>query len=113
MPPHPVAAADGPTIADYLRQVAAIVRDVAVDVRAIEAPAEDQANVDRMTALLDQQADGMDALTPDLLAGNVEVLGTGPRAREIQSARAEAEALASSLGVTACAQGVQPSISSP
>ena len=109
-----VAAADGPTIADYLRQVAAIVRDVAVDVRAIEAPAEDQANVDRMTALLDQQADGMDALTPDLLAGNGGGTEHAPARREIQSARAEAEALASSLGVTACAQGVQPlSISSP
>ena len=106
-----VTAEDGPAIADYLGQVAAIARDMAVDVRAIEAPVEDQGSVDRMTALWDQQADGIDALTPDLLVGNVAVLQRGPTAREIQSAETEAEALASSLGVTACAQRVQPTFS--
>ena len=106
-----VTAADGATIADYLRQVAAIARDMAADVRAIEAPVEDQGSVDRMTALWDRQADGIDALTPDLLAGNLAVLQRGPSAREIQSAETEAEALASSLGVTACAQAVQPTFS--
>ena len=64
-----------------------------------------------MTALWDQQADGIDALSPDLLLGNLEVLEAGPPARKIQSARTEAEALASSLGVTACAQAVQPTVS--
>jgi hypothetical protein len=96
---------------DYFRQVGAIAHDLAEKVRAVEAPAEDQANIDRMTALIDEQGDGLDAVALAYLSG--DPAGYQSARQKINDAETEQDALASSLGVTACAQGVQPNVVPP
>jgi hypothetical protein len=92
--------------ADYVRQIGGIVREMSRRVRAIEAPTEDQSSIDRMTALWDQQADGADQIAFDLQVGDVAALQTA--LQQLDDPTTEGDALASSLGVTACAQTPTP-----
>jgi hypothetical protein len=93
--------------AGYLRRAGRIVRDMSEKVRVIEAPTEDQGSIDRMTALWDQQADGADNIANDLQTGNY--LDAQSAQEQVLNAETEADALATSLGVPACAQHPAPS----
>lgn len=62
-----------------------------------------------MTALWDQQADGADAAALALQTG--DIVGAQRAARQGKTAETEGDALATSLGVTACAQRPQITLS--
>ena len=64
-----------------------------------------------MTALWDQQADGADGVASNLEAGDFASAQSG--ADDVESATNEGDALASSLGVTACAQSPTANIAFP
>jgi hypothetical protein len=55
-----------------------------------------------MTGLWDQQADGVDALIAARQIG--DQAGAQDAAQQVESASSEGDAVANSLGVTACAQ---------
>jgi hypothetical protein len=92
----------------YLRQVSGITREAVGDIRAVPAPADDQANIDRMTLLVDQQADLIDETANSYVNG--DQAGADRVAQQIKAPVQEANTLAASLGVTACAQSVQPTL---
>jgi hypothetical protein len=102
-----IPASNDPNVyADYVRQIGRIARDMSKKVRAIEAPTEVQSNIDRMTALWDQQADQADEMAFALQIGDAAAFQTA--AQQVDDAATEGDAIASSLGVTACAQTPTP-----
>ncbi len=94
------------TRAQYLRQVSRIARDMGEKVRAVEAPPDDQGNIDRMTVLWDQQADGMDNIALDIESG--DEAGIKSAQQQVSATETEGDALAVALGVPACAQRPVP-----
>jgi hypothetical protein len=102
------ATADVNETASYLHQVATIARGMSEKVRAVPAPTEDQSSIDRMTALWDQQADEMDSAALDLQSG--DQAGFSNAQQQLDAAQTEGDALATSLGVTACAQKPVPTV---
>jgi hypothetical protein len=91
--------------ANYLHQVGGIVRDLAEQIRTVPAPVEEQGNIDRMTLLVDKQADLADQAANSILAG--DQAGLTRATKDALAAQREANTLAASLSVTACAQVVQ------
>ena len=89
-----------------LPQLAQTARSMAERVRAIDAPEEDQQTIDRMTGTWDQQADAADAAVSAYQSG--DPAGFQAAGQEITTAADEGDALAQSLGVTACAQSPTP-----
>jgi hypothetical protein len=98
-------ASDASTTANYLHQVSAIGRDMTEKVRAVDAPAEDQGSIDRMTLLWDEQTDGLDTAANAIVTGDQAGFATAQNTVEV--ATQEADTLAASLGVTSCAQSPQ------
>jgi hypothetical protein len=92
--------------ADFIRQVSRIQRGVSGKVRAIEAPTEDQGNIDRMTALWDQSADAADIMAIAVLGGDAATFQSAQQ--QVVAASSEGDSLATSLGATACAQTPTP-----
>jgi hypothetical protein len=85
----------GPSIAEE-------ARDLAADLRGLRAPEEDQSTIARMTGLLDEQSDGVDAAVVAVSQG--DQAGFRRSVQQVESASVEGDAVAESLGATACAQ---------
>jgi hypothetical protein len=102
------SASDVNALVYYLPQASRIARDTAQQIRAVPAPQEDQQAVDRMTGLWDQQADALDGAVAALQGGDSAALQQSLQQGE--TAAAEADQIANSLGATACAQTPVPGL---
>jgi hypothetical protein len=102
----PPTTPDVNLVANYLHEVSRVARDMGEKVRAIDAPADDQQSIDRMTSSWDQQADGIDNFALELQSG--DQAGAQTTQQQVDAAGAEGDEIARSLGVTACAQTPVP-----
>lgn len=85
-----------------------IVRRMAENVRAVEAPIEDQQTIDHMTGLWLEGADAVDSLVLALRQGETAEAQSIVRQITTSDKSAEVDELARSLGVTSCTQTPRP-----
>lgn len=100
------SSGDANSFIDYYHQESGIIRDGSEKIRGIEAPVEDKGNIDHLTLLWDQQADGLDLMAQAVQ--NNDQAGFASAQQQVLSTDTEARGLSSSLGITACAQHPAP-----
>jgi hypothetical protein len=86
--------------------IAREIRDLAERLRALDAPEEDQVAISRLTSLLDQQRNEINAAIVAYTEGNTSA--GDQRVRRGDSIEERSDAAARSLGINACAQRVTP-----